>query len=129
MFEIANTASNDSGAVQALRRRGWIIPASGKCKLFIQANNPIIIDEFTAASRVLGTSADALADMVGEISLDEYIRNSNEGAEATDQKGRAICWAHASASVIHLASHRVVGRKVADFLTIRKHLLSLRRQR
>jgi hypothetical protein len=125
MFEMASTASNDSRAVQALRRRGWTLPTSGQCKLFIQANNPMIIDEFTTASRSLGTSADALADMIGEVSLDDYIRKSNEGAEATNQKGRAICWAHATASVIHLASRRVVGREVPDFLAVRDHLLSV----
>jgi hypothetical protein len=125
MFEMASTASYDSGPVQVLRRRGWKLPASGQCKLFVQANNPIIIDEFTTTSRSLGTSSDALADMVGEISLDVYIRKSNDGAEVTDQGARAICWAHASASVIHLASHRVVGRKVEDFFDIRSHLLKV----
>ncbi|KAH8598400.1 hypothetical protein B0O99DRAFT_42373 [Bisporella sp. PMI_857] len=125
MFQMASTASNNSGPVQALRRRGWTLSTSGQCRLFIQANNPIIIDEFTTASRHLGTSADALADMIGEISLDDYIRTSNEGAEATDQEKRGICWAHATASVVHLASHRVVGREVQDFLKIRAHLLSV----
>lgn len=125
MSELASTVSNDSGPVQALRRRGWTLPPSGQCKLFIQANNPLIIDEFTTSSRSLGTSADALADVVGEISLDDYIRKSNDGAEATFQGNRGICWAHATASVIHLASHRVVGRQVQDFFTIRAHLLSV----
>ncbi|CAM6005987.1 unnamed protein product [Sphagnum balticum] len=131
MFDMASTVSTDSGAVQALRRRGWSLPASGQCKLFIQANNPTIIDEFTMASRKLGTSADALADMFGEIKLDDYIQESNEDAKATDQMDRpvgsatAICWAHATASVIHLASHRVVGRDVPEFLKIRDHLLSV----
>ncbi|KAH6672528.1 hypothetical protein B0J14DRAFT_701570 [Halenospora varia] len=120
---MASTVSCDSGPVQALRRRGWRLLISGKCKLFVQANNPIIVDEFTTASRSLSTSSDALADMIGEVSLDKYIRKSNNDAKATDQRSRSICWAHATASVFHLASHRVVGREVPDFYTIRADLL------
>jgi hypothetical protein len=123
MFSMASTVSYDSGPVQALRRRGWKIPTSGLCKLFVQANNPTIIDDFVTASRSLGNSSDALADMLGQISLDTYIRNANDGAQVTDQRDRGICWAHASASVIHLASHRVVGRIVRPFSEIRAHLL------
>lgn len=125
MFNMASTASYDSGSVQALRRRGWEIPASGQCKLFIQANNPVIIDEFTTASRSLGTNSDALADMIGEISLDMYIQSTNSNTKVTDQGPRAICWAHATASVFHLASLRVVGRKVPDFFSIRSHLFNV----
>jgi hypothetical protein len=125
MFNMASTVSCDSGAVQALRRRGWKLPASGKCKLFIQANNPIIIDEFTTASRQLGTSSDALTEILGQISLDHYIQKSNHDAKVTNQGPRSICWAHATGSVIHLASKRVVGRKVPEFLRIRSDLLTL----
>ena len=123
MFDMASIVSCDSEPVQALRRRGWKLPVSGQCKLFIQANNPMIIDEFTSASRQLGTSSDALAEIIGQISLDEYIQKSNEAAKVTDQGPRSICWAHATGSVIHLASHRVVGRKAKDFLDIRMELL------
>lgn len=91
MFDMASTVSCDSGPIQALRRRGWKMPASGQCKLFTQANNPMIIDEFTTASQYLGTSSDALADMIGQISIDDYIQKSNNGAEVTDQGSRSIC--------------------------------------
>ena len=63
--------------------------------------------------------------MIGQISLDVYIQKSNDGALVTDQGARAICWAHATASVIHLASNRVVGRKVPEFFKIRSHLLTV----
>jgi hypothetical protein len=121
MFAIASTVSCDSGAVQELWRRGWKLPASGQCKLFVQANNPMVVDEFTTASRELGTSWDALAQMIGEVSLDQYIRKWNEGATVTEQDGQT-CWAHATARVFHLASKRVQGRKVDSFKKIREHL-------
>ncbi|KFA53226.1 hypothetical protein S40293_09761 [Stachybotrys chartarum IBT 40293] len=125
MFDLASTVTWDSKAVQYLRRRGWTLPTSGSCKLFIQANNPTIIDEFATASRHLGTSSDALIDMFGQISLDDYIQEANRKAEVTDQKRGKICWAHATASVIHLASKRVVGRDVPEFDTIRSDMFSI----
>ncbi|KFA75727.1 hypothetical protein S40288_04973 [Stachybotrys chartarum IBT 40288] len=125
MFDLASTVTWDSKAVQYLRRRGWTLPTSGSCKLFIQANNPTIIDEFTTASRHLGTSSDALIDMFGQISLDDYIQEANRKAEVTNQEARRICWAHATASVIHLASKRVVGRDVPEFDTIRSDMFSI----
>ena len=92
------------------------MPPSGQCKLFTQANNPMIINEFTTASQHLSISSDALADMIGQISIDDYIQKSNDGAKVTDQGARGICWAHSTASIIHLASNRVVGREVPEFL-------------
>lgn len=124
MFDMASTVSCNSRAVQALRRRGWALPLSGQCKLFIQANNPMIIDEFTTASKEMGTSCDALAEILGQISLDNYIQKSNKDAKVTNQGPRSICWAHSTASVLHLASSRVEGRQVAKFLDIRTHLLT-----
>ncbi|KAF3308896.1 hypothetical protein TWF173_000631 [Orbilia oligospora] len=125
MFEMASTVSYESSAVQALRRRGWSMPASGQIKLFVQANNPMVVDEFATASRNVGTGADSLSELVGQVSLDLYIKGINDNAEPTDQGDTSICWAHATASVIHLASSRVHGRKVPDFLEIRSNLLRL----
>ncbi|KAK3383001.1 hypothetical protein B0T24DRAFT_687351 [Lasiosphaeria ovina] len=93
MFDMTSAVPYDSGPVQALRRRGWELPESGLCKLFIHANNPLIIDEFTTVSRQLaggGSSDDSLADMIGQ---------ANEGAQVTDQDGEPICWAHATADL------------------------------
>ncbi len=70
----------------------------------------------------MGTSSDALANTLGQTSLDDHIRESNNSAKATDQRGRAICWAHATA---HLASHRVVERNVEESSNIRSHLLTI----
>ncbi|TGJ63875.1 hypothetical protein EYR41_009965 [Orbilia oligospora] len=125
MFEMASTVSYESGAVQALRRRGWSMPDSGKIKLFEQANNPMVIDEFATASRNVGTSADSLSELVGQVSLDLYIKGINDKVEPTNQDNRSICWAHVAASVIHLASSRVHGREVLDFFEIRSNLLRL----
>ncbi|KAF3100412.1 hypothetical protein TWF102_005291 [Orbilia oligospora] len=125
MFEMASTVSYESGAVQALRRRGWSMPDSARIKLFVQANNPMVLDEFATASRNVGTGADSLSELVGQVSLDLYIKGINESPEPTDQGNRGICWAHATASVIHLASSRVHGRKVPDFLEIRSNVLQL----
>ncbi|KAF3202593.1 hypothetical protein TWF192_002484 [Orbilia oligospora] len=125
MFEMASTVSYESSAVQALRRRGWSMPDSGQTKLFIQANNPMVVDEFATASRNVGTGADSLSELVGQVSLDLYIKGINESAEPTDQGNRGICWAHTTASVIHLASSGVHGRKVPDFFEIRSNVLQL----
>ena len=121
MFSMASTISCSSDTVQFLRRRGWRIPGSGRYKLFTQANNPSIVDEFTSASWEFGNSADTLLDVFGQVSLDNYIHDTNVNARATRQV-RPICWAHATASVFHLASSRVVGRRV-NFMSVRDDLL------
>jgi hypothetical protein len=59
---------------------------------------------------------------MGQVSLDALIQSVNVCAPATDQEGRRICWAHATASVYHLASSRVKGRH-DEFESIRADLL------
>jgi len=63
------------------------------------------------------------AEMIGQISLDDYVRKYNSDVSATNQGTEKICWAHATATVVHLASKRVVGREVSNFAVIRSEFL------
>lgn len=122
LFDMASEVDTDNPAFALLLERGWIIPEDGKCRLFIQANHPTIISEFLEISSQLFTTNDALADVVGKVSLNKYINQNIEGFAPTNQRSFPICWSHASATVIHMATARIVGRPLPTFEQIKSDI-------
>ena len=48
MFRMSSDESNQSKALRILaRKRGWKLSTTGKSKLFVQANSPQILEDFT----------------------------------------------------------------------------------
>ena len=62
--------------------------------------------------------------MLGRLSLDTYINQSNDDFKAQQQIG-AICYANAIAAVFHLAMNWIVGRegRIPGFRTIRSQII------
>ena len=89
----------------------------------MQANSLDVVEEFCkVVVSHLTHGTDALVHMLGRLSLDTYINQSNDDFEAQEQEG-ATCYANAIAAVFHLAINRIVGRNVPDFETIRERII------
>jgi hypothetical protein len=119
LFEMSSTIPNSTNAIAVLLQRGWTLPTSGVSRLFVQANNPDIVDEFAELVRQLSESTDALADLVGRIQMDVLINTKNIGFRPNDQVG-GTCYANAIAAVFYLAMSRIEGRQggVPEFTAI-----------
>lgn len=101
MFEMSSPVSNSLTALSILQERGWELAISGESRLFLQANNPEIIQEFSQIVRIIGEQ-DALIDIIGKVSLDQYINQKLTDFEAKDQGETKTCYAHAVAATFHL---------------------------
>lgn len=121
MFEMSSEIDNANSGIYFLRMQGWEIPASGKSRLFAQVNDPEIINEFCRITKLI-SEGDALVDLIGKISLDIYINQSLNGFTPKEQKG-GTCYANATAAVLHLAMHRIVGKKIPSFEEVRNDII------
>ncbi|CAF0972664.1 unnamed protein product [Adineta steineri] len=124
MFELSSTVENCHSAMSILLEQGWELPADGHSRIFIQANHPDVIKEFSNLMNDISEHNDVLLNLVGRASLDMYINAANSSFNVTEQSG-GTCYAHAVATVCHLAMRRIEGREngVPDFDIILQQLI------
>ena len=124
MFGLSSIVPNTHPAMSILLENNWELPTSGQSRLFVQANHPDVIDEFSSIVRRLAQSNDALLNIFARVTLDKYINLSNSNFKSPLQEN-GTCYANAVAAVFHLAMSRIEGREggVPDFEDVRKKLM------
>ncbi|KAH7489409.1 hypothetical protein FOMA001_g3692 [Fusarium oxysporum f. sp. matthiolae] len=129
LFKMSKRIPGSTHPVPVLASVGWAIPSAGEIALFCTVCTVTALEEF--CSMLLSArfgSADALLDIVGKIRFDDYINNEHLTIRSrpTNQGQRGICYAHAVASVIHMALLRIVSRDggIPSFNEIRHKILS-----
>ncbi|KAG5790490.1 hypothetical protein H9Q69_010442 [Fusarium xylarioides] len=129
LFQMSKRIHGLTHPVPVLAAAGWSIPSAGEVALFCIVCTVTALEEFCSLllSARFG-SADTLLDIVGMIRLDDYIHNEHLAIQRrpTHQGQRPICYAHAVASVIHMALLRIVSREggIPSFIEIRDRILS-----
>lgn len=129
LFHMSKRIDALTHPVPVLAAAGWAIPPAGEVALFCTVCTVTALEEFcTLLLSARFGSADALLDIVGKIRLDDYINNEHLAIHRrpTNQGTRGICYAHAVASVVHMALLRIVAREggVPPFIEIRERILS-----
>ncbi len=110
LFGISSTVRNCDPPVSFLVDAGWTLPTSGESRLFVQANSLDVVDELCKiVVAELTNPCDALVDLLEKVPLSLYINDANANFKPENQVGNT-CYAHAVATVCHLAMHRIVGR-------------------
>ncbi|XP_057300016.1 uncharacterized protein LOC130630514 [Hydractinia symbiolongicarpus] len=107
-------------------KRGWNVDVdNNETRLFIQANHPDIIAEACDLARNVVCCQDALTDVLSSVSLDMYINQSQQNFGAQKQVG-GTCYANATAAVLHLSMHRIIGRDggYPEFDTLRDSIIA-----
>ena len=122
LYEMSSSVSSANSIFTFLEEKGWKVPHSGRCKLFLRANNPKIIDEYLSLITMLIKGNDALFDLVGKIDFEKYINNNINSFKPKMQHG-GTCYAHAIATVIHMSLSRIYGRIPPTFEDIKNSLI------
>ncbi|KAF5243564.1 hypothetical protein FANTH_8143 [Fusarium anthophilum] len=129
LFNISTRIHALTHPIPVLAAAGWAIPSAGEVALFCTVCTVTALEDFCSLllSARFG-STDALLDIVGRIRLDNYVNNEHLVIQSrpTHQGQRPICYAHAVASVIHMALLRIVSREggIPSFIEIRDRILS-----
>ena len=110
LFRICSTVPTEMLPRTIFLKREWTIEdKTNETKLFFFINQPELIKDVCSFARDIVCSQDALSDCLSTVSLGLYINKANRLFKAQRQKG-GTCYANASAAVLHLAMHRIVGR-------------------
>eukprot|EP01084_Bolivina_argentea_P260524 439993_1 len=130
LFDMSSTISNMDRGMYFLLERGWELPVTGECKLFVEANHPDIIDEFCCIVNRLSLDNDAIIDMIGKYEFDKYINGKidpDSETEIPNQGDTPTCYANAVGTVLHLVASTEckpwLNRGVPDFEILRDELI------
>ena len=124
LYNMSSTISTSNQIFNLLEEKGWKVPKSGKCKLFVRINNPNILNEYLALITILVRGNDALFDLIGKVDFEKYINNNINSFEPVKQHG-GTCYAHAIATVIHMSLCRIYGRIPPKFEDIKNDLINI----
>ncbi|XP_045168868.2 uncharacterized protein LOC123531720 [Mercenaria mercenaria] len=92
-------------------KNGWKIEiTNNETRLFMHVNHPDNLKDVCNLARNAVCCQDSLSDVLVSISLDIYINQRNQNIEVHDQGNEGTCYAHAAATVLHLAMYRILGR-------------------
>jgi hypothetical protein len=126
LFEMSSTMKNTHTPISYLVDAEWTLPPSGESRLFIQANSLEVVNEFCAiVVSQLTKPCDALVHILHKVPLATYINQTNANFTPKKQEEKE-CYAHAIATVFHLAMHRIEGREggYPTFREIRDRLVT-----
>lgn len=123
LFDLSTEVETDSIAFDYLRDKGWNVPTSGKCKLFIQINNTDNINDFLEfLNKLLDGTEDVLGDILGKIDLKELTGKNISSFEITNQK-IGNCYLHATRNIIRMTRARIYPPNIPDPQTLEQEIV------
>ena len=115
LYDLATEINPYSPIFDMLEERGWKVDYTKKSKLFVQANNIEVFEEFFGVVNSFVNGNNILGNMIAKIELDDYISSYNKNHRINEnQNGQPTCWCHSLAKVIEYASHRIYRGKYLD---------------
>ncbi|XP_015780938.1 PREDICTED: uncharacterized protein LOC107358880 isoform X4 [Acropora digitifera] len=126
MFIISSIITTQKIPRTLFLKKGWKIDIeNNETRLFFHVNHPDVVKDVCDMAKKGVLSQDVLSDLLSSVDLDVYINEVNDGFGAKRQHG-GTCYANASATVMHLAMKRIIGRYggYPDFFELRERLIA-----
>ena len=112
LFSLSSTITTQSIPRTMFVKRKWSIDfENNETRLFLQVNHPDHLREACDLARKVVCSQEALSTLLADVDLDVYINQSVRDYEAQEKQEGHTCYAHASATVLHLTMKRIHGRR------------------
>ena len=111
MFGISSIIKTQKIPRTMFVKKGWKIDIdNNETRLFFQVNHPDVIKDVCKMAKLAVLSQDALSDYLSDVHIHIYLHGANDELVPTKQT-RSTCYAHASATVMHLVmKNRILGR-------------------
>ena len=126
LFSLSSILTTQSIPRTMFVKRDWSIEVkNNETRLFLQVNHPDHLREACDLARKVVCSQEALSDLLADVDLDVYINQSVRDYEAQAKQEGQTCFAHASATVLHLTMKRIHGRqgKIPDFEELKDEMI------
>ena len=137
LFLMSSFLTYEHPIIKFFIQKGWNIPVSGGCKLFVEINNSQNLNKFIdILNEAIGElnyrnnqeiiqNPNSLINLLSSTVIDNYVNSEVINKfQAKEQKG-GTCYANAISAVICLASARVYGREKLDFFEVRKKIIDI----
>ena len=110
LFSLSSILTTQSIPRTMFVKRDWSIEVkNNETRLFLQVNHPDHLRDACDLARNVVCSQEALSDLLADVDLDVYINQSVRDYEAQEKQEGHTCYAHASATVLHLTMKRIYG--------------------
>ena len=135
LFLMSSTLNYENPVIKFLIQKGWDIPASGECKLFIEINNSQNLNKFIdlmneAVGELnnrnnieIAKNPNSLVNLLSSTMANDYVNSSVINKFTPNDQEGGTCYANATAASICFASARVLGRPKLDFHTVLKKIV------
>ena len=112
LFSLSSTITTQSIPRTMFVKRDWSIDfENSETRLFLQVNHPDHLREACDLARKVVYFQEALSNLLADVDLDVYINESVRDYKAQEKQEGNTCYAHASATVLHLTMKRIHGRQ------------------
>ena len=126
LFYLSSITTTQSIPRTMFVKRDWSIEVkNNETRLFLQVNHPKHLREACDLARNVVCSQEALSDLLADVDLDVYINQSVRDYEAQEKQEGHTCYAHASATVLHLTMKRIHGPEndVPTFVELKDEMI------
>ena len=112
LFSLSSTITTQSIPRTMFVKRDWSIDfENNETRLFLQVNHPDHLRDACDLARNVVFFQEALSNLLANVYLDVYINQSVRDYKAQEEQKEQTCYAHASATVLHLTMKRIHGRR------------------
>ena len=126
LFSLSSITPTQSIPRTMFVKRDWSIEVkNNETRLFLQVNHPDHLRDACDLARNVVCSQEALSDLLADVDLDAYINQSVRDYEAQAEQEGHTCYAHASATVLHLTMKRIHGPEndVPTFVELKDEMI------
>ena len=112
LFSLSSILTTQSIPRTMFVNRKWSIDfENNETRLFLQVNHPDHLGDACSLARNVVCYQEVLSNLLADVDLDVYINKSVRDYEAQAEQEGHTCYAHASATVLHLTMKRIHGRR------------------
>ena len=110
LFSLSSILTTQSIPRTMFVKRDWSIEVkNNETRLFLQVNHPDHLRDACDLARDVVCSQEVLSDLLADVDVDVYINQSVKDYVAQAKQEGYTCYAHASATVLHLTMKRIYG--------------------
>lgn len=136
LFYMSSILDYQHPIIQFFIQKGWDIPISGECRLFIEINNSKnlnkFIDLFNEAISLFNFKTNSntkenpssLMNLLSLTSINNYVNSEVINKFKAEKQYKGTCYANAISAAICISSAKIIGRDKLDFFNIREILIN-----
>ena len=135
LFLMSSTLNYENPVIKFLIQKGWNVPISGECKLFVEVNNSQNLNKFIdLINEAIGElnirnnkenpkNPNSLINLLSSTFINDYINSEDINKFKVNRQTLGTCYANAISASICISSARVWGRPKLNFKVVLKKII------